>query len=148
MDSHHYVLYKCRVRKHIINNSIRAYCKISRASRDDVSHVFKFSLSSPRWSHILLLWLLLKIHWGVCVYARRAVISPATFFPRSVYITRNNYRRNMMPVISRVLRLRETMKNNACPRRGESQQINIYYNSRSRTIDDHSSNESSDPVTN
>lgn len=82
-----------------------------------------------------LLLLPLEIHRGACIYARRAVISPATFFPRSAYITRNNYRRDAVPVTSRVLRLRGTMKNNACPRRRESRQINIYYTSRPRTID-------------
>jgi len=73
----------------------------------------------------------------MCIYACHVVISAATFFPRSAYITRNNYRRDVMPVTSRVLRLRGTMKNNACPRRRESWQINIYYTLWSRTIDNH-----------
>lgn len=140
MDSHHYVLHKCRIRKHVTINSVRACCKISRSPRDDVSPArlnFRESSSlriSAMAARILLPLLLFKIRQGACAYARRVVISPATFFPRSMYITRNNYSRDMMPVTSCVLRLRGTMKNNACPRRGESRRINIYYTSRSRAI--------------
>lgn len=69
---------------------------------------------------------------------RRAVISPATFFPRSARITRNNYWRNDAGNKPRVLRLqlRGTMKNIMRARVGGKVGKLIFIMSRSRTVDD------------
>lgn len=133
IDTHHYIRHTWIIAP-VINNSFHG-CKNLRSPRYISPAHMNFHYRSSLWCmRHCGVWLYtyyyrcLKLHEIVCTYARCAVISPATFFPRSARITRNNYCRNDAGNKPAYYDYNcEEQWKIMCTRWRESRQINIYY---------------------